>query len=61
MTKWKGRKLCHLDPRSDSGCAMGWHVWNSNHIIDPTTAFGMTKRRGTAICLPSEFGIATVL
>ena len=61
MTKWRDRKLCHLYPRSDSGCVMGLQIWNSKRIIGPTTAFGMTKWRGSAICLPSKFGMERLL
>jgi len=31
---------------------MGLQVWKSERIIDVTTVFGMTRWRGTAICLP---------
>ena len=27
-------------------CYLAWQTWNSNRTIDPTTAFGMTKRKG---------------
>ena len=61
MTKWKGRKLCHLDASSDSGCVMGLEVWNSERTTDPTTAFGMTKWRESTICLPGKIGMESVL
>jgi len=31
---------------------MAWQVWNDNRTTDPTTAFGMTKWRESAIGLP---------
>ena len=37
----KYRKLCHLDPRSDSGCVIGLQIWNGKFTLNPTTAIGM--------------------
>jgi len=63
--EWKAYYRSHHRVRDDKAeryCyLLALQFYQCNRTTDPTTAFGMTKWRGSTICLPSKFGIATVL